>query len=523
MRKNLTVAIAAMLIHFIAFSQGSTGAAKTKWGQAVKSTKKNYFSEIIGKDGSNVYAFQKYKSGFYGLGAVQKIELLSYDKETMSLKLANDIDLDKRELESVKMIGERIFLFMTDTDKKTDMITLEVQELDRKKLTLMPKVFTLGKMNFGNASKRKRGFYNIAHSPDNNYILVNYIHNKDDKYAKQKVDIRVFDSDFDLVWEKLDNLPFADEFFSLKEMRVSNDGNVYVLGQVIEEKRDRKNKKQEFQLYAYKNYGEDIVEYPLVIKDKVIAEMVLAIAGNGDIVVGGLYADEYKITGTFYMRINAINQEVAASSFKEFGIDFLVAGLSERKEKKTKKKASKGKDVGLFAYDLRNLKINNDGSIVFIAEQSFITSNTYTDANGNTRTTYTYHDNDIIAVYVNPQGEIVENIKISKKQVGSTSFFHSYVLAIKNNALYFIYNDHIKNLNKTNDGVESSFSGPKKALAVVVKVDNSGKLKKSALFGSKEVGTLMRPKVSVQFENDDDVYVVGQKGKKLSLGRITLN
>ena len=522
MRKNITLVITALLIQLIAFSQGTTGAAKTKWGQPVKSTKRNYFSAILGKDSDNIYAFQKYKSGLYGLGEVKKLEMLSYNKETMSLKLANDIDLEGRSLESVKMIGEQVYVFLTETDNKTDVITLQVQEIDRKTLTLMPKIYTIGKMNFGNASKRKRGFYNIAHSPDNNYILVNYIHSKDDKYAKQKVDIRVFDTDFDLVWEKLDNLPFADEFFSLKEMRVSNDGEVYVLGQVIEEKRDRKNKKQEFQLYAYKNDGEKIVEYPLVIKDKLIVEMVLAIVGNGDIIVGGFYANEDYISGTFYMRINAINQEVAASSFKEFGIDFLVQGLSEKKEKKTKKKAAKGKDVGLYAYDLRNLKINNDGSVVFIAEQSYVVTSTSTDANGNRITTTTFYDNDIIAVYVNPQGEIVENIKISKAQIGSTSFFHSYVLAIKNNELYFIYNDHIKNLNKTNNGVESVFRGPKKAVAVVVKVDDSGKIKKSALFGSKEVGTLMRPKVSVQFENNDDVYVVGQKGKKISLGRITL-
>jgi hypothetical protein len=411
------------------------------------------------------------------------------------------------------------------TDKKTDKKTLSVQEVDKNTLTLKSKTTQLAQIDFGNNGRRNRGNFNVAISQNDEYILVNYINPRENKYSRQQVGIKVYDKDFKLLWEKLDELEFPDDYFVLKNMSISNAGNVFVLGGVIPEKRIRSSKKQEFQLYAYTDFGDEVVQYPLVIKDKYINEMTLSLTESDDIIVGGLYGlkDFSKVSGTFYLRIDGNTQQVEASSFKEFPIDFITEGMTERQEKKTKKKADKGKDVGLYSYELRNLTIADDGSISFIAEQSYIVVSTYTDANGVRTTTYTYHDNDIIMVYVNPEGQIVENIKIPKYQRASTAIFSSYVLGLDDDKAYFIFNDNIKNLTINERSKMKPFTGQKKSVAVVVSVDSNGKQKKSALFNAKEVGTLLRPKVSKQFKTGEEIYIVGQKGKKLSMGRIQLN
>jgi len=524
MKKLLSLALVGISLQFAAISQVNISNLKTVWGPEIKSSKKSSFEGIIGKDSKNIYALQEYANR----GDATKIELLSYDKNTMKLKKSSiiklDADISNRSLELLTQLGENLYAFTYVTDKKTDKKTLSVQELDKNTLTLKPKTTKLAEIDFGNKGRRNRGNFNVAISKNDEYILVNYINPREDKYSRQQVGIKVYDKNFKLLWEKLDELEFPDDYFILKSMSISNSGNVFVLGNVIPEKRVRSSKKQEFQLYAYTNLGDDIVQYPLIIKDKYIDQMTLALTENDDIIVGGLYGlkDMSKISGTFYLRIDGNTQQVEASSFKEFPLDFITEGMTERQEKKTKKKAEKGKDVGLYSYELRNLTIATDGSVSFIAEQSYVVVNTYTDANGVTRTTYTYYDNDIIMVNVNPEGKIVDNIKIPKYQRASTPIFSSYLLGLDDDKAYFIFNDNVKNLLINERSKMKPFTGQKKAVAVVVTVDANGRQKKSALFNAKEVGTLLRPKVSKQFKTGEELYLVGQKGKKLSLGRINL-
>lgn len=524
MKKLLSLALVGLSFQFAAISQVNISNLKTVWGPEIKSTKQSSFEGIVGKDSENIYALQEYASR----GDATKIELLAYDNKTMKLRKSSIIKLDEnisnKSLEQVTQLGENLYAFTYVTDKKTDKKTLYVQEIDKKSMTLKSKTTQLAQIDFGNNGRRNRGNFNVAVSQNDEYILVNYINPREGKYSKQQVGIKVFDKNFKLLWEKLDELEFPDDNFVLKKMEISNNGNVFVLGNVIPEKRVRSSNKQEFQLYAYTDLGEEIVQYPLIIKDKYIDQMTLSLTENDDIIVGGLYGkDIYKVSGTFYLRIDGNTQQVEASSFKEFPLNFITEGMSEKHEKKTEKKAEKGKDVGLVNYELRNLTIANDGSITFIAEQSYVVVNTYTDANGHMRTTYTYYDNDIIMVFVNPEGQIVENIKIPKYQKSSTSMFSSYVLGLNDDKAFFIFNDNIKNLAINERSKMRPFTGQKKAVAVVVTVNEDGKQRKSALFNAKEVGTLLRPKVSKQFESGDEIYIVGQKGKKLSLGRITLD
>jgi hypothetical protein len=524
MNKLFPLALLGITLQFSTIAQVNISNLKTKWGPEIKSSRHSSFEGIIGKDSKNIYALQEYASR----GDATKIELLSYDKNTMTLNTSSIIKLDEeisnRALEKIVQIGENIYLFTYVTDKKTDKNTLSVQEVDRNTLTIKPKTTQLAEIDFGNNGRRNRGNFNVAISQNDEYILINYINPREGKYSKQQVGMKVYDKNFNLLWEKLDELEFPDDFFTLKSMIISNSGNVFVLGNVIPEKRDRSNKKQEFQLYAYTDLGDEIVQYPLIIKDKYIDQMTIALTESDDIIVGGLYGlkDMSKISGTFYLRIDGNTQQVEASSFKEFPLDFITEGMNEKQEKKTKKKAEKGKDVGLYSYELRNLTIADDGSVSFIAEQSYVVVNTYTDANGVTRTTYTYYDNDIIMVYVNAEGEITDNIKIPKYQRSGTAIFSSYLLGLIGDDAYFIFNDNVKNLAIYERSKMKPFTGQKNAVAVIVKVDSEGRQKKSALFNAKEVGTLLRPKVSKQFKTGEELYLVGQKGKKLSLGRISL-
>ena len=59
------------------------------------------------------------------------------------------------------------------------------------------------------------------------------------------------------------------------------------------------------------------------------------------------------------------------------------------------------KDRGLpTSYNIEHLLSFADGSIGFIAEKYYITTSTTTDSDGNMRTRYTYHSDEICDSYV---------------------------------------------------------------------------------------------------------------------------
>jgi hypothetical protein len=182
--------------------------------------------------------------------------------------------------------------------------------------------------------------------------------------------------------------------------------------------------------------------------------MQIAINDERDIICGGFYSEKgtFSIKGSYFLKIDGQTQEIKAKSFKEFGIDFITQHMTQRQEKKAKKKAAKGKNIELYEYDLDNIILRDDGGAYLIGEQFFVkvVTRTTTGSNGHTSTSTTtyYYFNDILVINMSPSGEIEWTEKIPKRQrtTNDGGFFSSYALSVVKDKLYFVFNDHPKNL-----------------------------------------------------------------------------
>ena len=112
-------------------------------------------------------------------------------------------------------------------------------------------------------------------------------------------------------------------------------------------------------------------------------------------------------------------------------------------KKSKKKELEEEGGIALSNLDPEIFYIHKDGSIVLIGEQYYITTSTYTDSNGSTRTTTTYHYNDVLITKINKDGSLAYMKKMAKRQINRLSSFE----LIEGEAdLYLVYRDNIKNL-----------------------------------------------------------------------------
>jgi len=184
----------------------------------------------------------------------------------------------------------------------------------------------------------------------------------------------------------------------------------------------------------------------------------------------------------------------------------------------------------LYEYDLDRLILRDDGGVVLLAEQYYISSysrsaNFGSDpyANNRREVVNNYHYNDIIIININPDGNIEWASKIPKQQTtsGDNGYYSSYQPAIIKNKIYLFYNDNPKNLFKANAKKDKThpFVINRDGVMVMAVLNLDGNLKKAKLFRFAESEVYMRPKIALQIAGNE-LLIYGDRARKMRFGKI---
>lgn len=505
---------------------------KVTQGPIIKAKKKGTLDDIIGHVGNSYYTT-----------SYRKKWLIEKYSNSMQLQTSKEIELpfdDKeRSIERFMIWKDKIVLFSSYFDKKLKEKYLFVETINPNSLGTNHDMKRIDKFE---VEKRKfQGDFSFTTSR-NDKRLLEFANLPYEKNAPETYYFQVFDEKLNKLWSNDVTLPYTDDLFSVENIRVDDNGYVYVMGVKFQEGKERRASKRDGDpTYTYKlisyHYNDGKVtpkEYDIKLKDKFITDMQYAITDDGNIVVSGLYSKvgTYSIKGAFYLTVDAQSREIVKTSFKEFDFEFLTEHLSERKKKKAKKKEAKGKkSPELYQYDLQELILREDGGVVLIAEQFYIqvVTSSYTDANGHTHTTttYYYHYNDIVVVNINPQGEIEWNVRIDKQQTSTNDggFFSSYTSHVKDDKIYIIFNDNPKNMfqsnsiDPTNKPKTRSFIPYKESVIAIVEINSDGYMKKDILVKTEKGEVVSRPKVAEQL-TDDETILFAQRKKEYQFIRL---
>jgi hypothetical protein len=498
-----------------------------RWGSEFKAPSRSSLTDIVGFDGTGIYAIKER----YGFGS-SKFSLTHYDSKFLPGKTLDlDIEEDGKDcrVELVLQLNKRLFLFTSFSNTKTDRNILSYQEIDKSTLQLEKTKHKIAEIDFSGESRNNSGSYRVKVSRDSSKVLVfyNLPFNKNEPEA---FGISVLDDQLRPLWNKEVRLPYEDELFDLESFRVDNAGDVYLLGLIYNEKRKSKRRglpNYKYSVFAYRDKGAILNEYPISLPDRFLTDMQIEVLNNKNLICAGFYSEKgtYSIRGTYFLTLDVKSKEITTKSFKEFGIDFITQNMTEGEAAKAKRKEERGQQNELYEYDLDKLLVGKDGSAILLGEQYFIRTVTTTRMMNGVPVVYTtthYYYNDIIAVKIDPSGQIEWAEKIAKRQhtAEDGGFYSSYTMAIVKGNLCFIFNDNPKNVEYKGTGKVLNYGGGKQSLVMMVSLDAKGKQKRQPLFRTLDAAVIARPKVCEQITNNE-VILFGQRKKTQQFASIT--
>jgi hypothetical protein len=523
--KEITALFTFIAICTTALGQNPDVKYGIKWGMEEKVSKRLSLDDIVGYDESGFYALKISANSILNSLMTNRSSsfFLQHYNNDLKLDRLSKVDLNRRELERIVQIKDNLYLFSTLTENSDKNNSLFVQVIHKQNLKISADPVEIAKINYSGNRKRNSGEFLFRLSRDSSKLFVLGML-PFEKNENEKMALKVFDENMQIIWHKDVELPYTDELFLLKDLKVDNQGNVYLLGKVFHDKPKSKvggAPNYHFVILSYKNKDGSFKEYPVSLKDKFLQEMQISIAENEDIICAGFYSEEGKsgIKGAYYLTVNGETNEVMHKSFKDFEIEFIVQDMTAKNRKKLEKSAEKGKNVEMYNYDLKSIILKEDGGAVLVAEQYFyrVQTRTYMTANGMMRTTTNvyYYFNDIIVVNIDGEGDILWANKIPKRQTTANDggYFSSYTMAVVHDKLYFVFNDNIKNLTIEKEGKLSLFIGAKSAIAVLVEVNMDGTINKRSLFTTRDAGALTRPKVCEQVSGHEVVIFCESRKK----------
>lgn len=341
----------------------------------------------------------------------------------------------------------------------------------------------------------------------------------------------VFDDGFNLLWNESVTLPYLEQQFEVADFVVDREGNTYILGRLFPSDRRmalRSRQRFEYRVIAFRENGQESEEYGINVKNRYLSDIHLEIAPDGNLICAGFYSERSNLSakGTFYLTINAATKEVLTSSFYDFSVDFLTLNLTDGQERRKRRKVAKGKNVELYRYDIRDLVPRGDGGVVLTAEQFYVQTVSTTDPRTSVPVTRVlYHYNTILVVSISPEGQIEWATKIPKfqKATQDQASFASYALMITDARLYFIYNDHRKNIDEQRVNRLRNFSlDDRNGIVALASVDPEGKVERMKLWPHEEIETLTQPRLCTQI-SPTEMMMIARYRKNVQYGRVDFN
>ncbi len=514
------------------------------WGQEYKEPSNSYLSEILANDQSGFYALRRQtKGGLMTGGRPQKIYIEKYNQD-MKLKKSKQIDLrykkKNRDFEKVIYLNNQFYLLTSFNNKGHKANYLFVQSIRKKSLSLSNKIKKIAESPA--RDEAKEGKFNFHISKDSSNLLI-YSQLPDVKKGSERFSIQVYDNNFEKKWGKDIQLPYPANRFSITDYRVDNNGNVYLLGLLYENKSGflRRNVNYQHIILAYTEDGEESEEYDVNLEDKFITDLTFRVGKGGKLICSGFYSEKntYSIKGTYFFQIDPINSEVSNASYKEFDFDFVTEYYSNRKKRKAKKAEEEGdikRSAELYQYSLNDLILRSDGGAVLVAEQYYVERrednrftnggfyNPYGFRNNQFRENieYYYNYNDIIIVNIKPNGEIQWASRIPKRQetLNDGGYYSSYAMAIVRDKICFVYNDNGRNFAAKKNNRRYGFNGSNSILALT-EVGMDGSVNTYPISNNREQGIITRPKVCKQI-GKREVAIFGERGKRFKFGKLEL-
>jgi hypothetical protein len=512
-------------------AQTKTDRADVNWAVPLDAKKEGVFESLLHTDDENAYLLFSYKKDLI-------IKRMDRNYKVLAEKvLPMKFDRDQHSLEDISFVGDKILVFTTNYSKKEKVSHLYLRVLGQTDLDSEGRMEKISSLPA--ESNKKKGSISVHASPNKSKILVdlNKTYEKDDNETSEFL---VYGNDMQLQWSQEVKLPYSNRYFQRSRVVIDDDGSVLLLGIKYDETSEARAKKKEklpaytYHLLVFHKDGKT-EDHAINIADKFLQDVTLAVAKDGDIICGGFFGNKSagSVRGSFFMRLDRATKEVEHQSYKDFDKDFITSYMTEKQAKKAERKAErKDEEVEMFSFDMDEIILREDGGAVMVGEQYFMYQRC--TGTGNSRKCYWVHEyNDIIAINIDPEGDIEWAQIIPKRQsfierqyalvignMPARPVFASYAVAVKGDNLYFVFNDSGKNLFlKPGMKVEHYDLKGKGQLITLATIDGNGLVHREALLSPEKRDAILQPMRCRQMD-ENNMFIFAQRGKEMRFGSI---
>ncbi len=302
-----------------------------------------------------------------------------------------------------------------------------------------------------------------------------------------------------------------DRKFTYENIDVSKDGNtLYLLGKAKTEEAKKKKDGGRYQ-YELTRITKNDSKTQVFDTDDHFAASLKTIIFQDRVTCIGFYSDrnDNRFKGICYFELDPTTLAAKKSKFNPFTEQFMVD------------KYGKDKDKELKNVSFKKLLITANNDIILNAEEFYITTNTSYSPQGGSRTYYVYHYDDIISAKISPTGDIVWARNINKRQdYPAPNPYFSYTSTAKGSDAYFYINTGEKVRKIRKDRIEFKEASIKRSNLNVIRINNDGDFDYREVLDDKENEVPFM--VAYGKLCGDSVFILGQKGKKKQILKLTL-
>ncbi|MFM2286451.1 MAG: hypothetical protein RLZZ543_1948 [Bacteroidota bacterium] len=268
---------------------------------------------------------------------------------------------------------------------------------------------------------------------------------KADKDDNDKFIVKIWDTNLETLNNVEIEMPYENRNADMYDYYLTSDKKLVALYKIYIPKKERQKDDPEVLVKAMNIDIADgsVKDFEMNLKDVFIRDLNLRFDEDQNAYCVGTFSKAKRranADGTFFYKLDYKTGEISAEHSQEFSTEI----IHKMNNSESKKKRNQDLRANI---DLRQVIAKPDGGSYVLFEENYIVVVTTRSSNGATSTTYYYYDNDILIMNVSPEGEIIWQNVIPKKQVSTNDggAYNSFYATQYNNNLYIFYNEDYTN------------------------------------------------------------------------------
>ena len=307
-----------------------------------------------------------------------------------------------------------------------------------------------------------------------------------------------------------------DKNYAFENIAISKDKkSAYIIAKAYFKKKRFKALERKFQYEVIKITQSGYKTQNFDSPDK-YSEALKPILRNGELICVGFYADrkDNRYNGLGYFRLDPVTLDIKLKKYNSFTSEFM------------NDKFGRDDTDPIKNLIFKNVTFTEDNSVLFNAEEYFVTSSIQANSSGTRLRVERFHHNDIVSAKLDYNGNMVWARNINKSEVTQgDGAYASYSSCTKDGNTYFFICTAAENPQLLNDDRLIFKQGLSRNRNVfVIQLNSEGKMKYEKIIDSKDARLpFMVSKPLMVNSSADHMLFYAKRGTKKQLVDVAIN